>query len=474
MPFIVPHRHLPPSTNSLLGILQHVIPPTVIDAVVTRYTAPGSRRRKLPGDVLLPLLVTWHLVPPAALDLVLTTLLLGLRIQQPDEAVVPAGESGISRARYRCGVRPIRDLFRQVCRPRATIETPGAFFGGFRLMAIDGTYEDLADTPANVRAFGRHRNQHGESAFPQLLAMYLLECGTHAIIDAGFWPCHTAQAQAAKRLLRSLDSTMLVLYDQGLHGFPLVQGMLDRGAQILGRVPAIQTFTRVEHLADGTSLCRFWAKPPCDRSCRTPAVLVRVITYTLADPARPGHRQRHRLMTSLLDPVAYPALDLICAYHERWEIELAIDEVKTHQRLCSHPLRSKKPRGVIQEAYGLLLAHYAVRAVMADAARQAGIDPDRLSFTHTIRVIDAMLPHFYGVDQDRHDALYRLLLRDILRFQLPPRRLRIAPRARKRPWSKHRLRRRGRSYHVVRVAPFREVVAMLPPDPASLVAPPAA
>jgi hypothetical protein len=472
MPFIVPHR-LPPSTSSLLGVLQHVIPPAVLDAVVAHSTAPGSRRRKLPGDVLLPLLVAWHLLPPAALDLVLTTLLQGLRIQDPDAAVVPAGESGISRARYRWGVTPIRDLFRQVCRPLATPATRGAFFHGLRLMAIDATFEDVADTPANVRVFGRHRNQHGESAFPQLLGMYLLECGTHAIIDAGFWPCHTSQVRAATRLLRSITPDMLVLYDQGLHGFPLIQRILDSGAQILGRVPPIQTFTRVECLPDGTTLCRFWAKPPCDRTSTTASVLVRVITYTLDDPARPGHRQRHRLMTSLLDPETYPALDLICTYHERWEIELAIDEIKTHQRLCSHPLRSQKPRGIIQEAYGLLLAHYAVRAVMHDAALQGDIDPDRLSFTHSIRLIDRMVPHFYGVDQEHHDALYRLLLRDILRFQLPPRRSRIAPRARKRPWSKHRLRRRGHCYHVVRVAPFREVVAMLPPDPTSLLAPPA-
>jgi hypothetical protein len=471
MGFIVPHR-LPPSTSSLLGILEHAIPSAVLDAVVQRYTGPGCRRRKLPGDVLLPLLIAWHLVPPAALDSVLTTLLLALRLAQGDGAVIPATESGISRARTRWGVKPIRALFRQVCHPLASSETIGAFFHGFRLMALDATFEDLADTPENVQVFGRHRSQHGESAFPQLLGMYLLECGTHAIIDAGFWPCHASQPHAATRLLRSLDPAMLVLYDQGLHGFPLVQAMLARGTQILGRVPPIQTFTAVQHLADGTHLCRFWAKSPCDRRATTPSVLVRVITYTLLDPARPGHRQRHRLMTSLLDPVQYPALDLICTYHERWEIELTIDEVKTHQRLAVQPLRSQTPRGVIQEAYGLLLAHYAVRTVMHDAAIQGGIDPDRLSFTHSVRLIDSLLSHFYALDPAQHAARYHLLLTDILRFLLPPRRSRIAPRARKRPWSKHRLRRRGQWYQVVWVAPFRDVVAMLPPDPSSLLAPP--
>jgi hypothetical protein len=472
MGFIVPHR-LPPATLSLLGVLEHAIPAAAMATVVQRYTGAGCRRRKLPGDVLLPLLVAWHLVPPAALDSVLTTLLLALRLTQGDGAVIPATESGISRARARWGVRPIRTLFRQVCHPLAGRETRGAFVQGFRLMALDATFEDLADTRENVQVFGRHRSQHGESAFPQLLGMYLLECGTHAIIDAGFWPCHTAQTHAAKRLLRALDPAMLVLYDQGLHGFPLVQAILDRGSQILGRVPPIQTFTSVTHLADGTHLCRFWATPPCGRRATAPSVLVRVITYTLSDPARPGHRQRHRLLTSLLDPVQYPALDLICTYHERWEIENTIDEMKTHQRLSVHPLRSQTPRGVIQEAYGLLLAHYAVRTVMHDAALQGDIDPDRLSFTHSVRLIDSLLSHFYALDPAQYAARYHLLLTDILRFLLPPRRLRIAPRARKRPWAKHRLRRRGQCYHVVRVAPFRDVVTLLPPDPSSLLPPPA-
>jgi hypothetical protein len=239
-------------------------------------------------------------------------------------------------------------------------------------------------------------------------------------------------------------------------------------------VPPGQTFTVVDHLADGTTLCRFWAKTPYERTKDTPSILVRVITYTLTDPARPGYQQPHRLMTSLLDPAKYAALEVICAYHERWEIEGTIDELKTHQRLSAHPLRSLKPVGVIQEAYGLLLAHYAVRAVMHDAALQAGIDPDRISFVHAIRLIGLMLPSFQGVPPKRHAALYRLLLADLLRFCVPPRRSRIAPRARKRPWSKHGLRHRGTAYRVVQVPPFPDVVALLPPNPASFVAPPAA
>jgi len=149
-------------------------------------------------------------------------------------------------------------------------------------------------------------------------------------------------------------------------------------------------------------------------------LLVRVLEYTLDDPQRPGHQQRHRLITTLLSPHLYPALDLICTYHERWEVELVFDECDTHQ-LASHPLRSHKPLGVLQELYALLLAHFVVRVMMPRAAVQAHLDPDRLSFVNTLRLLGDAIPQFQMVDPLDHPHLMTRLLKDIVHFHLPPR-----------------------------------------------------
>jgi hypothetical protein len=241
-------------------------------------------------------------------------------------------------------------LFKRVCRPLARPETVGAFAFGLRLVALDGTVERLPDTPANAAYFGRQKGARGDSAFPQVQCVYLCECGTHAIFDAGFGPYSTSERIGARRLLRSVDAGMLVMWDRGLHEFDMVAGALKRGAHVLARLPAQVKPTWVATLPDGTGLGHIY---PSDyqRRKRGEHLLVRIIDATreIDDPARPGHAQRHRLLTTLLEPDFCPALDLVCLYHERWEIEVTIDEMDTHQRLLPRPLRSLHPVGVIQE-----------------------------------------------------------------------------------------------------------------------------
>jgi hypothetical protein len=169
----------------------------------------------------------------------------------------------------------------------------------------------------------------------------------------------------------------------------------------------------------------------------------------------------HRLVTTLLDPAAAPALDLICTYHERWEVELTVDEVDTHQRLAGRPLRSRRPVGVVQELYALLLAHYAVRALMHEAACQAGVDPDRLSFIHAVRVIHDAIPEFQMTAPAEHPRLYARLLRDIAQGRLPPRRNRSHPRVVKRKLSKFRLKRPEHTHWPQPSGPFRAAVALI-------------
>jgi hypothetical protein len=289
--------------------------------------------------------------------------------------------------------------------------------------------------------------------------VYLAECGTHAIVDAGFWPCHTSERVGGFRVLRSVEAGMLVMWDRGFHDFDMLLRVLERGGQVLSRLPAHVKPKRVQTLPDGSYLAYLF---PSDyqRRKRGEHLLVRIIEYTLTDPALPGYDERHRLVTTLLDPSAYPALDLVCAYHERWEIELIIDEVDTHQRLAGRPLRSLKPVGVIQELYALLIAHYAVRFLMHQAALQAAIDPDRLSFVHALRLVHDAIPEFQMTALDQLPQLYTRLLRDIADGRLPPRRLRSNPRVVKRKMSKFRLKRSQHSHWPQPSRSFRQSVAL--------------
>jgi len=336
----------------------------------------------------------------------------------------------------------------------------GAFLFGLRVMAIDGTHEDVPDTPANAAAFGRHRSDRGAGAFPQVKGVYLIECATHVICDAIFGACHMSERAAAKRLLRSVRKGMLLTWDRGFFGYELLRAALATGAHILGRVPAHVILTPVRVLADGTFLTYVYPSPQARRQ-RRDGILVRVIEYTFDDPQRPGYGETHRLITSLLDAERYPALDLIVGYHERWEIEITLDELDTHQHLPDRPLRSHKPVGVRQELYGWLLAHFAIRVLMHEAALSIDEDPDRLSFVNSLRIIQQAIPEFQLVDGTQHRALYRRMLRDIAQQRLPERDHRINPRVVKRKMSKFHLKRPQHCHPAQPVKPFVESVVIL-------------
>jgi hypothetical protein len=449
-----------------LAVLARTIPAATLRAVVAAQGVREQRRRKLPADLLLALTVAMNLEPAVGLEAVLRRLLSGLRLRAPDPDVAVPTRSAICQARARLGARPVVDLFHRVCRPLATAATPGACRFGLRLVALDGTVENVPDTPANERAFGRGRNQHQPTAFPQVRGVYLSECGPHTIIDAGFWPIGTSEHTGAHRLVRSVTAEMLVLCDRGLYSFALAARVRARGAHVLGRVPAGVRLVADTPLADGSVLA-WWRPADRGRGRRgrraTQQVRVRVITYTLQDPARPGYGERHRLVTTLRDPVLAPARDLVETYHERWEIELCIDELDTNQRQRA-PLRSQTPVGVLQELSGLLVAHYAVRAAMHEAAVAAPpppLDPRRLSFTQAVRLIVEAIPHFHLVAAADHLRLYARLLADIRRHPLPARRVRTYPRVCRQRRSRYPPKRAHHRHPVHPPTTFREAIVIL-------------
>jgi hypothetical protein len=436
------------------------MPHAQVKAVIRDLGAIEQRRRKVPAELGVLLSVAMNLFTQDSLQQVLVKLFKGLRFIWHDPTVVPANKSAISQARYRLGARPVVELFHRVWQPIATQATQGAFFLGLRLIAIDGTLEDVPDTPENAQVFGRLGSGRGASAFPQVRGVYLVECGTHAIIDAGFWPSHTGERRGGLRLLRSVTQGMLLLWDRGFHSFEMAQSTRAREGHFLSRVPSHVRFDPVDYLADGSYLAylRPWEYR---RRKAGEEMLVRVITYTIDDPTQEGYGKTHRLMTSLLEPESYPPLELARAYHERWEEEMTIDELDTHQRLVNHPLRSKKPVGVIQELYGLLLAHYGVRYVMHEAALEAGLDPDRLSFTNALRLICDAIAEFQMVAAEEGGALYQRLLGDIARYRLPERKPRNNPRVVRRKMSKFRLKRPEHRQWSQPSKPFRDAVVLL-------------
>ena len=445
-------------TITIEAITDH-IPVEAIEEVIEECRVRETRQRKLPTLLVVLLCIGMNLFCQMSLHYVLVKMVQGLRLLHALGVDEVATKSSISEARYKLGAKPLEMLFKRICRPLATPDTPGAFAFGMRLVALDGTTEILPDTPENSRYFGRAKGDRGDSAFPQAQCVYLCECGTHAIFDAGFWPYAVSERVGGFRLLRSVEADMLVMWDRGFHDFDMFLSVIERGAQVLSRLPAHAKPERVQTLPDGSWLAYIYPSAYQRRKAGE-RLLVRIIEYELDDPNRPGYGEHHRLITTLLHPDLYPALDLACLYHERWEVEITIDEMDTHQRLVNHPLRSLKPVGVIQELYALLLAHFVVRSVMHEAALAHDLDPDRLSFINSVRLICDAFIEFQLVDPVDHPQLWDRLLRDITQFELPERENRSNPRVVKRKMSNFKLKRPEHWHPPQPIKSFRETVVL--------------
>lgn len=450
------------SSEVKIEALSQIIPQRAISDVIAQEGVGHKRERRLTAALTLWVVLALHLYPTVAISGVLRKLTRGLRFLWPDPTIALPGDSALAARRQQLGARPLVALFKRICRPMATADTKGAWLFGLRAVAIDGTVEDVPDTAANLAAFGRHGTARGQAAFPQVQGVYLVECGTHAVFDAGFWPCHTSERVGGFRVLRSLGKGMLVLWDRGFHDYEMVVAARRRGAHVLSRLPAHVQPVPVRVLPDGSVLAKLL---PSDAARRRAGeyVLIRVISYSITDPVLPGYGEPHRVMTTILNPRLAPAQALACGYHERWEVELTIDEIDSHQRLLGRTLRSLTPVGVIQELYGILLAHYAVRWLMHQAALRADIDPDRLSFVHAVEVIRDAMMEFQIVAEEQQEQLYSRLLHDIASKQLPERGLRSNPRVVKRKMSNFKLKRAQHYGLPQPKGSFHDAVVVQPP-----------
>ena len=371
------------------GVLASVCPRELIDEVLAHTERASRRERLLPAPAVVYYVMALALWREAPLEEVLRVVCEGLQWLGGESGAAQASKSAISQARTRLGSQVMKQLAERVLRPLARPGAPGAWYRGWRLMAVDGSTMDVADEAVNAEFFGYPAASRGQSAFPQARVLGLVECGTHAVVAASIAPYGRSEvAMAAQWLPGNLDRDMLVMADRNFYSFKLWQAAGASGAALLWRVKSNLGLPVQHELADGSYLSTVYDSE--DRA-RRDGRQVRVIDYTLADSATPVEGS-YRLVTSLLDPQAAPALELAALYHERWEVESVFDEFKTHMRSTSTVLRSKTPELVEQELWGLLLAHFAVRQLMEQAAWQRAIDPDRLSFTHALRVIKRKMP----------------------------------------------------------------------------------
>jgi hypothetical protein len=370
-----------------IGVLTRVFPPELVDGVVAEAGRREQRQRLLPARVVVYYVLALALFADCSYEEVMRQLVEGLAWEAGWEEVweVPS-KMAISKARARLGKEVLELLFRAACVPVATASTRGAFYQGLRLVSIDGTCLDLADTPANDAEFGRpgsHRREGG-GAFLQLRIVALAESGTHAIFDAAMGPYSTSERALADCLWDSVQAGMLCLADRGFYGYERFKTAANTGAELLWRVNSTVSLPREQMLEDGSYLTHI-AQDNHGRK-RAGGVQVRVVEYQLDDPALTGQEeQRYRLITTILNPDNGPASELAALYPQRWELESALDELKTHQRGPKVVLRSKSPDGVYQEAWGHLATHYAIRRLMHDAALQADLIPHRLSFIRSLR-----------------------------------------------------------------------------------------
>ena len=376
-----------------LGVITRTFPLSAIGPVLAKTGTASIRQRDLPAQVVIYYVIALALYMQSSYREVLRCLLEGVQwLRDPSVGVRVAGKSGISQARTRLGWEPLRQLHDEWVRPIAVRGTRGAWYRTWRLVSLDGSTFDVADEKVNEDAFSGPGASRGASAYPQIRFVSLVENGTHVLFGSQMDSYRTGEITLAKAVLPRLGKGMLCLADRNFFGFELWQQARGTGADLLWRMKKNMRMACEKRLPDGSYLSHVYPSER-DRRHKTNGIVLRVIDYRLEgiEDSEPIYR----LATSILDPGKAPAGELAALYHERWEIETAFDELKTHLRGANIVLRSKTPDLVRQEFYGLMMAHFAIRGLMHEAALKADEDPDRLSFLHAVRVVRRKL-NVYG------------------------------------------------------------------------------
>jgi len=388
-----------------LGVIARFFPVEKIHDVLEQTNRASVRERDLPAHVVVYYVIALALYMRSSYREVLRCLLEGVQwLLDPSAKVKVAGKSGISQARSRLGVEPVKKLYDTVVTPIAEKRTKGAWFRQWRLVSLDGSTLDVADTVENDEAFGRPGASRGSSAFPKIRFVALLENGTHVLWAAHMDQYATDELTLAEKVIPSLRQGMLCMADRFFPSYKLWRMAAKTGADQLWRTRQNARLDVEKRLPDGSYLSRIYASTSDRRNGRN-GIVLRVIDYRLKDVE--GSEPLYRLITTILDHEQAPARELAALYHERWEIETTLDELKTHLRGAQIVLRSKTPDLVRQEFFGLMMAHFAVRGLMHEAALKADEDPDRLSFLHSVHVVQRRMARYAAIPPSAEKSLPR-------------------------------------------------------------------
>lgn len=378
------------------AVISKFIPCDKINEVLDRTSKSSQRKRLLPAHIMIYYIIALGFYFESSSRDVLRYLLDSLRDLLPEGSWIPtACKSAISQARTRMGKEPVIMLYDEVVQPIATEKTCSAYYRSRLLVVIDGSTIEVADTEENTNYFGKPKygsydGVKGEGAFPLMRFLSLVEVGTHVAFETVYSKFSTSEFDLGKMILEKVKSNMLVLADRMFFNYDTWRMGLEKGADLLWRVKKNAILDVIEELPDGSYLSTIYPSTR-DRKYDQKGIVVRVIEYRIK-----GKQEPYRLITTMLDYNEAPAEELAALYSERWTIETVYDELKNHTREKKVFLKSKTPDLAIQEFYGLLLAHYAIRGVMHEAALQAKLPPDRLSFVHSVRVVRRKLKTFSG------------------------------------------------------------------------------
>ena len=373
------------------SLLARVVPAAQVHAVLDEHGCNTQRVRGFPAVAGVYYCMALSLYPEAAYEEVFAVIAQGLAWAAGAAEPPRVAKSSISAARSRIGAAPLAALVERCCVPLAQPQThPEAFYAGLRLVAIDGSNFEVPDEADNARHFGYPGSHTGQTGYPQAQCAVLVECTTHAILGANLGPYRASEWEICRPLLKRLTPGMLCLADRGFDGFERWRQAQATGAQLLWRCPSNRQLPVRQSLADGSYLSAIYPSDKGRRAGAAEAIPVRVIEYSL--PAVPDAQPRYRLLTTLLDPALAPAVELAALYHERWEIEGVFDELKTHLVRSRRVLRSKTAELVHQEFHGWVLAHYAVRWLLHQAASRHRLPHAELSFTGHVQLLRRAQP----------------------------------------------------------------------------------
>ena len=376
-----------------VGLLSRLVPPRLVDEALTAHDRHSKRQRDLPAHAVAYYVMALSLYRGVNTEEVLRVVTEGMDYLGDGSIRREVGKSGISASRTRLGAEVMHHIADQALTPLAQPQAEGSFYRGLRVVSVDGTTLEVADEAGNREIFGVPGTNKGQTGYPQIRCVGLLENGTHILFGVALGGYKDSEVSLAHESIKNLKPDMLCLADRGFSGYPLWRAASQAGAQLLWRIIKNRKLPVLQRFKDGSYLSQISPAPATLKKMgdkAAPAITVRVIDYRL--PGVANAEPVYRLITTLLDSDRYPADELAALYHERWSIEATFAEIKTTLKGADIVLRSKTPELVRQEFWGLLLAHHVVRKLMLEAALSRQRTPDELSFKHSLSIIRRKLP----------------------------------------------------------------------------------